>query len=70
MSLHFVSPGAISCACDAVSRRATPAGYALLALAIISGLAGWTESTAALATLATGCFGVSIGAMLVELRFM
>lgn len=70
MSLRFVSPGVISCACEAVSRRATFAGWLLFTLAGIAALTGWPRTAATVAALSAGCFGVSIGALLVERRFM
>ena len=69
MSLRFVSPGAISCACDAVSEPATIAGWLLLALAGIAAITGWPGMAAFVAALSAGCAGVSIGALLVERRF-
>lgn len=69
MSLRFVSPGAISCACDAVREPATIAGMLLLALAAIASFMGWPGMAAFVAALSAGCTGVSIGALLVERRF-
>lgn len=69
MSLRFVSPGAISCACDAVKEPATIAGWLLLALAGIAAITDWPRTAALVAALSACCAGVSIGALLVELRF-
>ena len=69
MSLRFVSPGAISCACDAVREPATIAGMLLLVIAAIASFMGWPRTAAFVAALSAGCTGVSIGALLVELRF-
>jgi hypothetical protein len=69
MSLRFVSPGAISCACDAVQKPATIVGLALWALGIAAALAGRVGEAALVLTLSAFCAGVSIGALLVERRF-
>jgi len=69
MSLRFVSPGAISCACDAVREPATIAGGLLLVAAAIAALTGWPRTAALVAALSACCTGVSIGALLVERRF-
>lgn len=70
MSLRFVSPGAIACACEAVQTRADIAGFVLLALGIAAALAGWVGEAAIILSFSAFCAGVSIGALLVERRFM
>lgn len=69
MSLRFVSPGAISCACEAVREPATIAGWLLLVIAAIASITGWPRTAALVASLSACCAGVSIGALLVERRF-
>lgn len=69
MSLRFVSPGAIACACEAIREPASIAGMLLLALAAIASFTGWPRTAALVAALSACCTGVSIGALLVELRF-
>lgn len=69
MSLRFVSPGAISCACEAVQAKANIVGFVLWALGIAAALAGWVGEAALTLTLSAFCAGVSIGALLVERRF-
>jgi hypothetical protein len=69
MSLRFVSPGAIACACEAIREPASIAGALLLAAAGIAALTDWPRTAALVAALSACCTGVSIGALLVERRF-
>lgn len=68
MSLRFVSPGAISCACEAISEPATISGWLLLVIAAIAAFTGWPRTAALVAALSACCTGVSIGAQLVARR--
>ena len=51
MSLRFVSPGAIACACEAIREPASIAGMLLLALAAIASFTGWPRTAALVAAL-------------------
>jgi len=80
MSLRFVSPGAISCACEEVRAPAFVAGWLLLMLGLLAALMllmlgllaalmGWPRTAGVILAVCACCAGVSIGALLVERRF-
>ena len=66
MSLRFVSPGALSCACDAVFGRGILGFAILVPVAIYLGLSDHNRLGAAICALGGVSAGIAIGAQLVR----